>query len=769
MTRLRAVQLSTVGILAVLIFVLKGFAFDQGQVTAVGIVAFRDESGANAPFELREKIAADLRQDLNKVLKDTLVARALNAESDRTVEQLGALAKQDGIKFVVRGGLLSFSARRVELSDLISVESGTVTTLRAEGEAPGLDAALSAAIGRLSISIHDAIVSATASPAPPGSAPALVTPPESSAGVSAGSTAAADEATAEAEEALWQLIAQAEAMLRAPAGISTGTLDAVRQALGRLNASLEAKATLVAKGEDSSRVDSEIAIHTTALQSAMNAATEQAAAAEESPTLSQEPSAEKRNILSSIGEYLGQAGNVLQEIQAIRALWQGAREDATAESASPAGNPELPQSEEPIEDVSGVVTEDGAPVEGVTVTEEESGATATTDRNGSFVLRVVPGKPSRLILTRKGKRVAIGRVHVQRGRPAVADFELKLLAAQRVLRVTPSTIVLRRDGLRAVQTGRLAGVVRDSRGRPQARALVALQGVAVARTDSQGRYTFIGVPAGSHQLTISRAGVTPQTITGQIGAGATSQSSTSLASTDRDTESRNRRPVISRGARTLLRGVVTDTEDHPLTGAKVTVMFGTGAVSVLTAPNGSYVLRDVEPGDHRTVVTKFGYVSEGRTLEFRSGSSETRNFTLRKTSTRLPADVIKARPTRTAPSVRPTLEPPPERSGVVGGSGRPAGRSATGEVHGQVVDAKTGSPLTGAVVSLTSALGAQSNRRGSYTVSNVPPGLYQVVVKRNGYIDGRASITIRAGEAVTLNLRLMPRAGIQLRRGRRGD
>jgi hypothetical protein len=81
---------------------------------------------------------------------------------------------------------------------------------------------------------------------------------------------------------------------------------------------------------------------------------------------------------------------------------------------------------------------------------------------------------------------------------------------------------------------------------------------------------------------------------------------------------------------------------------------------------------------------------------------------------------------------------------------------ATGGVRGQIVDAKSGAPLPSVVVSLSGTVRAETNDRGVFGLDGLKPGTYQVIVKRVGYADGRANVTIRAGEIATLNLRLTP-------------
>src|SRR3989339_624381 len=58
----------------------------------------------------------------------------------------------------------------------------------------------------------------------------------------------------------------------------------------------------------------------------------------------------------------------------------------------------------------------------------------------------------------------------------------------------------------------------------------------------------------------------------------------------------------------------------------------------------------------------------------------------------------------------------------------------TGKIAGRVVDATTGESLIGAnVILLGTTLGASTDIDGFYTINNIPPGKYSVVVNFIGY------------------------------------
>src|SRR5690349_20910992 len=117
--------------------------FIQAQLVSLGILPFQDESGMNAPSDLGQKIAKDLQQRLAINYKDVL-PRMINAGDPSTltalnIEQLVTLGRQNGVKFVVRGGLLAVTTETageetkigVQLyATITSVESASDTNVR---------------------------------------------------------------------------------------------------------------------------------------------------------------------------------------------------------------------------------------------------------------------------------------------------------------------------------------------------------------------------------------------------------------------------------------------------------------------------------------------------------------------------------------------------------------------------------------------------------------------------------------------------------------
>jgi hypothetical protein len=79
--------------------------------------------------------------------------------------------------------------------------------------------------------------------------------------------------------------------------------------------------------------------------------------------------------------------------------------------------------------------------------------------------------------------------------------------------------------------------------------------------------------------------------------------------------------------------------------------------------------------------------------------------------------------------------------------------TATGSVTGTVSDASTGDPVAGATVSLPH-LSATTSSTGTYTLSGLPAGSYQMNVSAYGYQSATATVTVTASQAVTQNFQL---------------
>ena len=797
----------------------------QAQVVTVGVVAFQDESGAEVAPALVGQLARTLQQRLAAAHRD-LLPRAVGAEPDAPppgtlgVEQLVALGKQRGLKFVVRGGVLAVTPGGAGASmvaqvyaEVVSVESGELRGVRAEGAGADAGAAFNAAIEKLAGEVYKAIVSPSgeatkgAQSSPPSGESDLQSPATTGAGESApsadagGAEGAGDPEAAgavEADEALQQLIAQSESLAASGTG-STGSLGALNRALEGMKQALAAKAARLEQAQETAQADSAIAARRQELESAVARLTEEAAAAEttdagDGAAEGVQASGEKNKLTTSINDYLGESLSILQKIQEMRALLRGAGEEqsSSGEVGEVEGEGASAPTEEVTEEVSGVVTEEGEPVEGLEVTEAESGQSATTGADGTYTLKGVPaGRLSRLVLTKAGAQVATARLDLLRGRSAVADFELKARAGARAaaspLRVVPSTVFVKASKAGGTGgAGTLKGVVHAADGRPLARALVTLHKLAVARTDSAGRYTFLNVPAGAHQLTIYRSGLRPKTERVRVAAKKSSESRVAFAPGDTTHAAPSRARLLVRGAGTVLRGSVLGQDSRPLAGAKVsvveTVTQGGNAVTTLANRQGGFELRDLKPGSYRVLVSKAGYEPTAQSVALRTGAPAPLEFRLKRIRTPFLDRALEARsgaratpdggkprattPQAVTPGARagqatPVGTRPGERRAAPVGGLRPQlppGSSSTGELSGLVVDAKTGRALVGAAVSVAGLGRATTDRAGRFTFPQVVPGAHRINVRLKGYSDAVATAVVSGGQRATLNLRLLPAA-----------
>lgn len=739
----------------------------QGQVISVGILSFQDESGTNLPLSFGQKIARDLQQKMNGAYKDLLVRLLTPDDPSSTqtlsVEQVAELGKQQGVNFVVRGGLLSLIPESVgdELkvtiqvyADIISVETSSIQSVRAEGSGTEKgrtrEIALSNAVDQLATSIYEVIVS----PRPD---------------VQADPAQIQETVQAEADEELQQLIAQAEELLSNSSAVSAENLTSLTEALEGLKAALASKANLLEQAQDTTDADEEIATQKQALQAAVSTIAEQISSGDLSAPEGQPVSVEKKNALALLNEILGETSNFLQKIQEMRATLRAAHEESAYTPPSEtnvAGEvvkpPEEP-TEEVVEEVSGVVTEEGEPVEGVTVTEVESGASATTDSNGSYVLNgIVAGKLAKLVVNKEGKQIAAAQIDLPRGHPAVADFELKPKpgrASGPALKIIPSTVAVKG---RHQNTGALSGIVRDPQGRPVARALVHLANLAVARTDSRGQYVFLNVPAGTHRLTVHKGGLRLKSGQVQVAPKQINRSPLQFASADRIPKKQNQQPVVVRGAGTVLRGVVIDDEKRPIAGAKITVIQAARAVSVLTGPMGNFELRDLRPGPYKVLLSKVGYDSGGQIVTVRAGRTVAQNFQLKSKASPFITRIVQAQQARHPEPVALKREraAPDQRRSQFPGS---VTQVRPGQLIGQVIDAKTRKPVAGVAIVISGQPRATTNREGRYAVTGLAPGAYDISVRKSGFSVAETHLTLRPGETAMRNFVLDPKAGPPIR------
>lgn len=756
----------------------------QSQLVSIGILTFQDESGMNAPAELGQKIAKDLQQKLAVNYKDVL-PRMINAGGDAsavaamTVEQVATLGKQNGVKFVVRGGLLAVTSENAGeetkigaqlYANIISVESASDNNVRAEGSGAqkgpaaelssvdlksavfhdsALGQALSAAIEQLATSVHGAIgapAQATATPEQPAPTP------DSLAG--AGETEAAQAAAADQE--LQQLIAQAGATLASNPNSSTENINALRQALESLKSALAAKASLLQESKDTGTADQEISTHKQELQTALANLTTEASSASNTAAQMQQPSGEKKNFLARIGEFAGEATTLLQKIQELRSTLRSMREDQSPNNPPPQdpaspqgpGTENSPPAEEAAGEVNGAVTKDGNPVEGATVTNQETRESATTDTSGIYTLKgLTPGRLVELSVTKDGQLIGKGQIDVLRGRAAIADFQTRSLPTGRMSASAPagvlaSTIVSSPAKNPGLSTGTLKGEVRDATGWPVPFALVQVPGIGMARTNAQGEYTFVNAPVGTYQLSVRQSGMKTKSLQVSVAAKTSSESRIQFAPTD--TMARSRHSLILVSAGTVLRGTVLDNQTRPLAAAKISVIQSETTVSVLTEPTGTYELRNLKPGSYKVSVYKVGYQVASQAVTLKAAATEQRDFQLSPL---------------TSASVNNLI-----RSAI----------ATQGEIRG-ILRTQTGAPIANAGIEVRSAgrafliTRALTNSKGEYALK-LAEGSYDLKASQQSFQDGTRTVTVRSAGATRADFELQwARTMIRLPETRKGQ
>jgi protocatechuate 3,4-dioxygenase beta subunit len=662
-----------------------GVAPSQGQLVSVAIVPFHDASDAAASSELLHKIGQEFSRKLTLSYRDVLPrligGDALREPATAGVSELAAIGKQQGARFVVRGGILAMTSERsgqdlrcgLELfADVVDTATLTISSLRAAGEGvetgqaledarrwdayswdspefarSALGQAMSAALGSLADQVHVALTASASEAAVQGQgveAPPPVDPYQ-------------------ADQELQQLMAQAESLVSSGAAANID-VSPLQQSLEGTRTAMNTKLELMQQAQDTTAVDQELGQRREELGNLVNAYTQQVAA---NPQLSyaESFSGGKPDALTRINGLIEGTLSLLQKIQEIRLALRGSGQE---QGYVPSGDQYAgadqynPPTEEETAAVSGVVTDDGIPVGGATVFDPETGMSAATDSNGSYTLSGLPGgRIANLQVSRAGKTIAAGRVELRPGQAAISDWTLRSGASG--LRSTASPIIpssLIAAGLPGqADTGNIQGVVRDGQGRPVPRAAVSVKGVGTVRTDSQGRYKFLNVPQGGYQVTVQQAGGPARTQQVKVG-GRQTLSAPILYQAQFPPAGKAVRPqALTPGENTLLKGRITEEKNRTLEGAKVTVIYPGGALKVYSNSGGVYQLRSLKPGDYRVLVSKPGYDERSQSVTLRSNAPAMLDFQLKQTATKGVQQALASQRKNQAPTVAAHPSHPP--------------------------------------------------------------------------------------------------------------
>lgn len=163
--------------------------------------------------------------------------------------------------------------------------------------------------------------------------------------------------------------------------------------------------------------------------------------------------------------------------------------------------------------------------------------------------------------------------------------------------VAPSSA---RSAPRAQETGSLAGVVRDLRGIPIARATVAVTGLdRTVESDTQGRFELDGVPIGERAVRVVRSGFEPLGFTIRFPEPGRLEVALELRAVAPE-------PMAPPSMTPqLLVGQVVDDAGNPVPEAEIGIM---GTPTMVTADStGRFRLADLAPGPYLLSVRRLGF------------------------------------------------------------------------------------------------------------------------------------------------------------------
>jgi subtilisin family serine protease len=394
--------------------------------------------------------------------------------------------------------------------------------------------------------------------------------------------------------------------------------------------------------------------------------------------------------------------------------------------------------------ITGIVTDgqDGSPIAGATVT--DGTRTTTTDATGAYTIVDVPPGTCQVTGGKSGYYSSSVAVTVVSGGSEVANFCLNQI---------PDSV---------------NGTVTNAEdGSPVAGAMVT-DGTRTTTTDAAGEYTIANVPPGAYKVTASKPGYYSSSLAVTVVSGGSTVASFSL----------NQIPGS-------ITGTVTSAKNgSPI--ARATVTYGIRMTT--TNSRGKYTIANVPPGTYQVTASKSGYYSSSVAVTVVSGGSTVASFSLNQIPGGIMGTVTNAkdgspivgatvtdgtRTTTTDAEGKYTIASVPPgtyrvtastagyygaslKLTVVSGGSKVANfrlKQIPGTITGTVTSAKDGSPVARATVTLGTRR-TTADRRGKYTITNVPPGSYQVTAGRWGYESVTSSAAVVSGRTMLANFSL---------------
>jgi Carboxypeptidase regulatory-like domain len=184
-----------------------------------------------------------------------------------------------------------------------------------------------------------------------------------------------------------------------------------------------------------------------------------------------------------------------------------------------------------------------------------------------------------------------------------------------------------------------------------------------------------------------------------------------------------------------MRGAVTSAAGQAVGAARVTLMRSGKAVSVRSGARGDFLLRNLEAGRYRVLVSKAGYRSAAETVSLEAGANRVHRYQLEKTVTR-----VSGTSRRTTTSA--------------GATGAARTRSIAGRVVGRVFDAATGKPVRGASIAIQGHEPVTTNAAGVYGILSLRPARYRVVVQTNGFAPADRNVVVSTAKVARLDFGL---------------
>ncbi len=279
----------------------------------------------------------------------------------------------------------------------------------------------------------------------------------------------------------------------------------------------------------------------------------------------------------------------------------------------------------------------------------------------------------------------------------------------------------------------LTGLVVDRQNHALAGARITLlqQASALAiLTGPNGAFVLSNVRPGQYRIVASRAGYEPVSQNMTLSSRASSSVQFRL---DQQNSPLVANLLKARAPRTcLIRGRVVATGGRALAHATVILKPANGdfgAMSVNTDEDGDYQLT-AGPGTYEIRAHANSYQPASHFLEVKAGAISQFDFALQPLAA--------------------------ESSG--NSSGRtfliPEKLAPAGNLVGQLTDANTKRPVTGAIVLISGSKQTRTDENGRFNLANLSPGRYQLTISHPGYSSLQGAISIQSGKTAFANLSL---------------